>query len=121
MRDTEIATTGVLAFKNYLLIVHGVVISLSFFGLPNAEIKAEEDVSPSEGQEFICAEQCAVDRDLARKRCEIIYDEGLCFGYLPCIDDTETALRHCENIANTIHFGCASRCYKNLLESKVDE
>ena len=97
------------------------VLSLGFFAPSKAEIKAEEDIPPGEDQEIVCAEQCAVDRDVSRKQCEIIYDEGLCFGYLPCMDDTETALRQCESIADTIYFGCASRCYKNLLERAAGE
>ena len=97
-----------------------VVLSLCFLGLSNAQTKSVEHSDASEVQELSCAEECAVDRDVERKQCEIIYDDSLCFGHLPCLDDTETARRQCENIANTIHFGCASRCYEKLLESKGD-
>ena len=104
-----------------ILCIFAALFSLGLSGLPKAEVKAGEEILPGENQEIICAEQCAADRHIARKQCEIIYDEGLCFGYLPCLDDTETALRQCENIADTIHFGCASRCYKSLLEKAADE
>ena len=98
-----------------------VVVSLGFFAPSNAQTESEKDLPPSVGPELICAEQCAVDRDAALKQCDIIYDDGLCFGYLPCLDDTEVALRQCENIADTIFSGCASRCYRNLLERAADE
>ena len=133
MRNAEVAATGVEPGRGYKLykrpghymsfqfcLTLTVVLFLSLSASPRAEIKPEP-IPNGQGQEIMCAEKCALARDVARKRCDIIYDDGLCFGYLPCLDDTEVALRQCENIADTIYYGCASRCYKPLLEKAAGE
>ena len=107
--------------KTFTSLTVTVLLFISFSVSSNAEVKTEESIPDDQGEEIMCAEQCAVDRDIARRECKVIYDDGLCFGNLPCLDDTEVALRQCENIADTIHFGCASRCYKTLLEKTVDD
>lgn len=108
------------------------ILSLSLVSLSAAQTPggtAEENISADQTDTFsssplsqpTCAEQCAIDRHAAREQCDIIYDIGLCFGLLTCIDDTEAALSQCIDIAHTIFSGCASRCYRELLEGEAGE
>lgn len=73
----------------------------------------------NESPETVCAEQCASDRHEEKEKCEMFYDVGLCFGLLSCIEDTESSLRQCINMTNTIFSMCAFRCYRKLLGNEV--